>query len=110
VRVKETIAQQLPKIRHWRVRHCSYSDAPLVNATWFIDPPYQRAGKYYRFNSTGIDYKALSRWCRSRPGQVIVCENRGADWLPFEKLSDVKTTRANYRSREVVWTRASTRR
>jgi hypothetical protein len=33
---------------------------------------------------------------------MIVCENEGADWLPFQSLSDVKTTRAGRRSREVV--------
>ena len=41
---------------------------------------------------------------RARLGQVIVCENEGADWLPFSPLADVKATRPNSRSIEVVWT------
>ena len=72
-------------------------------ATWFVDPPYQGAGKHYRFGSEHIDFLALAGWCKSRPGQVIVCENKGAGWLPFRELADVKTTRADRRSREVIW-------
>ncbi len=103
-RVRETIAAQVGSIRHWRIYHCSYEDCPRADhATWFIDPPYQVAGQHYRFGADQIDYKHLSSWCRSRPGQAIVCENDGADWLPFRTLADVKTTRAAYRSKEVFW-------
>jgi hypothetical protein len=37
---------------------------------------------------------------------VIVCENTGATWLPFEHLHDAKATRNGGRgvSREAVWT------
>ena len=41
-----------------------------------------------------------------RRGQVIVCENDGADWLPVEPAGDTKTTRRGRRSREVVWVRS----
>ena len=103
-RVRETIASQVEVIRHWKVYNCSYAECPSFRtATWFIDPPYQRAGKYYRFGSSLIDYVGLAAWCRSRSGQVIVCENEGATWLPFRGLADVKTTRANRRSKEVYW-------
>lgn len=103
-RVRHTIASQVEFIRHWEVYNSSYEDCPTPrSATWFIDPPYQEAGKHYRFGSKEIDYEALATWCRSRPGQVIVCENEGATWLPFRDLADVKTTRAERRSREVFW-------
>jgi hypothetical protein len=103
-RVRRTIAAQLGLIRHWRVMNCSYEECPVTSrATWFVDPPYQLAGSHYRFGSSGIDYAQLADWCRSRPGQVIVCENAGADWLPFQEVADVKTTRPGRRSREVVW-------
>jgi hypothetical protein len=103
-RVRHTIASQVEKIRHWKVYNCSYLECPPANrATWFIDPPYEGAGQYYRFGSRQIDYRALAAWCRSRPGQVIVCENEGATWLPFRELAHVKTTRAGRRSQEVVW-------
>lgn len=104
VRVRQTIASQVEAIRHWQVLNCSYEDLPTPRrATWFIDPPYEAAGKHYRFGSDQINYSALAKWCRTRPGQVIVCENDGATWLPFQALADVKTTRAAHRSQEVIW-------
>lgn len=107
-RVRETISRQVDSIRHWKVYNCSFEDAPVSKAaTWFIDPPYQKAGRHYRFGSNLIDYEKLSRWCRSRPGLAIVCENAGANWLPFRSLADVKTTRSSKRSREVIWTSGS---
>lgn len=104
-RVRQTIATQVESIRHWKLLNCSYVDCPTPpeGATWFIDPPYEAAGRHYRFGSEQIDYKELASWCRSRPGQVIVCENEGAGWLPFKPLADVKTTRGDRRSKEVIW-------
>jgi len=105
-RVRETIATQVEHIRHWKVHHCSYHECPHEgSATWFIDPPYQVAGQHYRFGSEQIDYDRLAQWCRDRKGQVIVCENEGADWLPFEQLNSVKTTRPGRVSKEVMWCR-----
>jgi site-specific DNA-adenine methylase len=103
-RVRNTIASQVDFIRHWQLHNCSYEECPAPRtATWFVDPPYQTAGKHYRFGSNQLDYSALAEWCRSRPGQVIVCENEGATWLPFRELAEVKTTRAERRSKEVYW-------
>lgn len=102
-RVREVIASQLPAIRHWQAECGSYWMAPDIEATWFIDPPYQHAGKHYRHGSAGIDYTALAAWCRDRLGQVIVCEGTGADWLPFAQIADIKTTRMQ-RSNELAWT------
>lgn len=102
-RVRQTIASQLGAISHWQVHNCSYQDAPVDGeVTWFIDPPYQHAGRHYSFGSSGIDYAELGAWCRARTGQVVVCEGSGADWLPFEPLGDVKTTRRR-RASEQVW-------
>lgn len=104
-RVRQTIARQVDLIRHWKVYCCSYEICPAFGpATWFIDPPYQVAGQHYRHGAAGLDYTSLGQWCRNRSGQVIVCENQGADWLPFAPLADVKTTRGG-RSNEVYWTR-----
>ena len=104
-RVKETIASQINRIKHWKVHHCGYEDLPEIGvATWFIDPPYQKAGKHYRHSSDAIDFESeLGPWCQSRLGQAIVCENEGAHWLPFRELADTKTTRAGKRSKEVYW-------
>ena len=105
-RVRTTIAGQVGAIRHWKVYNCSYERLPFRGeATWFIDPPYQKQGQHYHHGAEGIDFAALGAWCESRQGQVIVCENAGADWLPFEPLADVKTTRRGSRSVEVAWIR-----
>lgn len=103
-RVRETIATQVAALRKWEIHHCSYEECPYDGpATWFVDPPYQMAGKHYRCGSNEIDFEHLAAWCTSRKGLVIVCENEGADWLPFTELADVKTTRANRRSKEMLW-------
>jgi len=109
-RVRECIARQVHRIRHWKILNCSYLDSPTPTAaTWFIDPPYQQAGQHYRFGSRGVDYKQLAIWCRARRGQIIVCENVGADWLPFRDLAETKTTRAGRKSKEALWLRMSQR-
>jgi hypothetical protein len=105
--VRDRIASQLKLIRHWVVKLGTYEDAPEVTATWFVDPPYQVAGKHYRFGSSKINYSSLSKWCKGRKGQVIVCENYGADWLPFRLFRDTKAQegkRGGSVSKEVIWT------
>jgi len=98
--VRARIAWQVDQIRHWRLRHDTYAHVDGYRATWFVDPPYAKAGKHYRHSV--VDFDHLSRWCRDRSGQVIVCENAGASWLPFESLGEVKST-SGY-SHEVMWT------
>lgn len=77
-----------------------YRSLPDVEATWFIDPPYQKVRRGYE--RSGIDYAELAEWCRTRRGQVIVCEQLGADWLPFEPIVEIRGTN-NKRSTEVAW-------
>ncbi len=77
-----------------------YTEAPDIAATWFVDPPYQNVARGYGRRT--IDYTELGDWCRSRLGQVIVCEQEGADWLPFHPLAEIKGT-TNKRSVEVYW-------
>lgn len=90
VEVRQLIASQVEKIRHWNVLEGSYERAPVVEGTWFVDPPYQLAGSHYRYGSEQIEYEGLAAWCHSRDGQVIVCENVGATWLPFEPFGTIK--------------------
>lgn len=40
-----------------------------------------------------------------RAGEVIVCENRGATWLPFSPVASIKSTRGF--SDEVIWRKES---
>jgi hypothetical protein len=104
--VRERIARQVEHIRHWQAFHASYVDAPDVPATWFVDPPYSGApGR--RYTHSTVDYHALGEWCRSRSGQVVVCENVGADWLPFEPFMVAKASAGKGRagvSKEAIWT------
>lgn len=100
-RARDRIASQVEHIRHWRVVQSSYKILLDLEATWFIDPPYVDRGRYYRVNT--VDHLALGPWCQSRKGQVIVCENQGADWLPFSPLATIKSTRGT--SAEVAWIR-----
>jgi hypothetical protein len=103
-RVRQRIASQVTSIRHWRVFNRDYRECGVSqSATWFIDPPYREAGKHYAYGSDAIDFEDLGRWCQSRPGQTIVCEGPGADWLPFKTVGSVKTTRAGKRATERVW-------
>ena len=106
--VRERIASQIGRIRHWTLIEGDYEQAPAVEATWFVDPPYQVAGKYYRFGSSLLNYEVLGEWCRSRRGQVIVCENVGASWLPFVPWRDIKASESKQCgkvSREAIWVR-----
>lgn len=102
---RSRIAEQVDKIRHWRVTLGSYESAEHVCATWFIDPPYVNKGRHYRYSSRSIDFAALGEWCKTRPGQVIVCEQAGAEWLPFQPLADIKARSG--KSSEVIWKRSA---
>ena len=101
--VRERIAEQQKYIRHWEVIHGSYCSFLDHTATWFVDPPYQIAGKHYKYSSKQINFEHLAVWCNNRTGQVIVCENEGANWLPFRPLASTKGTTKT--SKEVVWTK-----
>lgn len=98
-RDKKTIANQLYKIHHWEIRQGDYKDIPNQEATWFIDPPYICGGGSYR--TAPLDYDSLASWCRLRQGQVIVCENTKADWLPFWPVKNLHGAQTD--TTEAVW-------
>jgi site-specific DNA-adenine methylase len=104
---KLRIASQLRHIRHWKIENKSFEKIDNEYATWFIDPPYSNnAGRHYTHNE--IKYDRLANFCMFRFGQVIVCENAGANWLPFQSfITSAKATPGKYRtgkSDEVVFT------
>ena len=104
-RVRQRIAQQVDAIRHWQVFCGDYRQAPDIEATWHIDPPYNnRAGA--RYPKQPDDFHELSRWCETRQGQVMVCENAGATWLPFKPFATLHSNsrHTSQRSVEVLWT------
>ena len=67
----------------------SYNDIDNQDATWFIDPPYFNGGQHYPFSNKDLDFNELGNWCKERIGEVIVCENDNATWLPFEHLKEL---------------------
>ena len=100
---KEYIIKTLEKIRHWKVFHNEYTNIPNKEATWFIDPPYQFGGEHYHssVNNKHLDFNILGKWCQNRNGQVIVCENDKANWLPFKPLVELHGQK--HKTMEVIW-------
>ena len=109
----------IPKLRgRVEVIEGDYREVPVDGpATWFIDPPYRPQepsegsktvypkGMGYAPNCSAdsIDYMELAAWCRTRSGQLIACEQAGADWLPFEPLVAAQDSQGRMK-REVIWT------
>jgi len=90
-RQRQYILDNLYKVKHWKIFKDTFTNIENIEATWFIDPPYQFGGKYYHSSVSNklIDYPELAKWCRSRKGEVIVCENSTADWLSFHPLAEL---------------------
>lgn len=96
------LANDLKKIKHWKITNLDYKDLENTEATWFIDPPYQgNGGQYYKLSNKHIDYSYLSNWCKERNGQVMVCENTEADWMDFKSLIDIQGQK--HKTTEVIW-------
>lgn len=100
-RKRDYIASIVHRFKHWRVARATFLDWGDFRATWFVDPPYQHGGEYYRCGARAIDFVVLAAWCRSRMGQVIVCENTKADWLSFRPLVDIAGSM--HRTTEAIW-------
>lgn len=107
-KTRDRVADQLSQIRHWRVLADDLTAWDLTHeATWFIDPPYQTQATVYK--NAAPDFERLGAWCRTRRGQVIVCEAPGATWLPFQHLCDATVGpggggNGRHRAPELVWT------
>lgn len=103
--VKARVIRQKPMIAEWTIDQMSWDQIPVVEAHWHVDPPYNNVpGSRYPFSD--VNFEALGAWCRDLPGAVDVCENTGADWLPFEHLCGVVSTRGRKSgavSKEAVW-------
>jgi hypothetical protein len=114
VRRRQSMALIADSVKHWTTRVGDFTDAPDDEATWFIDPPYQGpAGSCYPHSSKFIDYPALASWCRTRRGQVMVCEGPDARWLPFAEhhvhvSAPTHNRPGRRRSSESLWTGGET--
>jgi site-specific DNA-adenine methylase len=116
---KNVIKRALPYLHKIEVHCGDYTEAPRIEATYFIDPPYQlnivnpnrglqdQAGNGYRHGSQHINYQQLAKWCEQLPGQTIVCEQKPANWLPFEPFRANNNINLQKRT-EVIWTNETT--
>lgn len=110
--IRKRIAGQLQAIRHWTITNYDYEELPANwVSSWFVDPPYEYAGKHYRHGSEGIDFPRLGRWCEyvaDMGSQIIVCEADSASWLPFRYLAEIDGTEGRQKARrarvELIWT------
>jgi len=100
------VASELYKIRHWTIRLDDYRNITNEEATWFIDPPYEFGGEHYKVSNIGLDYSELASWCKTRYGQVIVCENSKASWLPFKQMAEMQGSK--HKTTEVIWSNQPT--
>jgi len=107
---KRVFAKHLHEVKHWEIICGDYTLSPEVEATWFIDPPYQgEPGMGYRYSSAKLDYSKLANWALSRKGDIICCEGGGASYLPFVPLLELKGI-AGKASKEMIYYRSDTRR
>ncbi len=102
----EKYVSHLPKIKHWKIIQGSFEDIPNQKATWYIDPPYQFGGEHYKESNKNIDFEKLGKWCESREGQVIVCENTKADWMDFKPM--VQFNGLKKTTTEAIWSNQPT--
>jgi hypothetical protein len=106
---RDRIATQVQSIRHWRVIEGDYWAVDYnTEATWFVDPPYANdAGSFYVHGCDSLNYAWLSEWCQLLRGQPIVCENDGAQWLPFRPFrtfpAGITGSGKGTPSREAIW-------
>lgn len=103
---KKNIADNLFKIKHWKIVKGCYSDLPNQESTWFIDPPYQFGGEHYVESNKKINFMQLSQWCKRRLGQTIVCENTKADWLDFKPMKIMQGS--IHKTTEAIWSNIPT--
>jgi site-specific DNA-adenine methylase len=88
---KRVMADGLGKIKHWEIICGDYTEAPNVEATWFIDPPYMsEPGMGYGHSSAKMDYAQLAKWSLERQGEIICCEGEHGNYLPFSTLLELK--------------------
>lgn len=95
------LAELAGRVSHWSVELQSWDEIECLEASWFVDPPYENKGCHYRHNQ--VDFERLAEWCQALPGQVMVCENEGAEWLPFTELAVINSSN-HAGSAEVLWT------
>jgi hypothetical protein len=89
--------------------------APLHNR---IIEPFAGSAGYSLWHATAdtevilVERDArLGLWAQTRPGQVIVCEQTDATWLPFRPFRKARTTASasHLTAVEAIWTNGGAR-
>ena len=85
------IANDLYKIKHWKILQKDAMTMPLHNdVTYFIDPPYTKQSHGYNYRT--VDYSKLKGIIDSLNTQVIVCGNQSDLWTSFKPLIEMQGT------------------
>ena len=101
------LSNDVNKVKHWTIINGDYQQVENIQATWFIDPPYQgNGGKYYKHGNKGFNYDDLKEWCLHRNGEIIVCENSEATWMDFTPLVEIQGQK--HKTKEVIFYQDST--
>jgi hypothetical protein len=107
------LADEVDEVSHWRFEKPSWN---VINATYFIDPPYLYNYRY-RFKKKDFSFEKLASDVKNIPvsSQVIVCEavcpktGQTPDYLPFVYFGDRVTSRRkasqSHHSREMIYVR-----
>lgn len=104
---RQEIAEFVSLIKHWSVNLLDFRSIIPIEATWFVDPPYQAQGKFYNHSLKESDYETLGYLCKNVwQGQVIVCEDVTATWLPFRAL-ETNQGQKGIVITEGIWTNVS---
>jgi site-specific DNA-adenine methylase len=99
---KKRLSEDVLKVKHWQIINDDYSNIENIEATWYIDPPYQgNGGQYYKHGNKDFDYNKLREWVLERNGEVIVCENSEANWMDFKPLVDIQGQK--HKTKEVIF-------
>jgi hypothetical protein len=90
--VRARVAAQVPRIKHWKIVCGDFTWAPDVEATWFVDPPYQgRAGAHYPL---GADRLSAPRRVVPRAERAGDCvREHGRDVAPIPCVGYARTQR-----------------
>ena len=88
---KKRIANEVHKIKHWKIYNESGLYHEWSNATYFVDPPYtvQKHG----YTEGKIDYSLILDKVNNGSGQFIVCGNSDDKWcqfVPLTKMTGIK--------------------
>lgn len=106
---RRRLAKDSVYARDWEICRGDFSQLDGLVGDWFIDPPYQKAGKYYVHDFN--EYERLAEFCLTQRRRVTVCEEfteELPDWLPFEE-HHVHLTMQGRSTKEVIWRNESSK-